>query len=131
MADHPNQPLHPCPACGYAVFAGAYGSQEACLVCGWIDDYFQLTHPDFILGANSGISLREAQAAVPGANPAAANVSGTFLKDSRWRPLASGETPCIGAAGLASPVCYLDTFEAEAAEDFEAYWLGPPLIDAN
>ena len=119
--------IHPCPACGFVVFARAFGSEEMCPVCGWIDDYLQLAHPDFTLGANSGLSLREAQANALAARPMAVKALGVFLRDSRWRPLAAGENPPNGASAFASPVCYLSMPDPE---EFEPYWLDPPAVGA-
>ena len=118
--------IRPCPACGFMIFARAFGSEETCPVCGWVDDYFQLAHPDFMLGANSGLSLREAQASALAAFPMTVKVLGTFLRDSRWRPLAVNETPTNGASVFASPVCYLSLPDPEK---FEPYWLVPPTLD--
>ena len=112
--------IHPCPACGFLVFPRAFGSEESCPVCGWIDDYLQLAHPDFILGGNSGISLREAQARALEAWPPAIKVSGAFFRDSRWRPLDAGEIPKSGIHEAASPVCYLNTPDPG---EFAPYWL--------
>lgn len=114
--------IHPCPACGFRVFTGASGSEETCPVCGWIDDYLQLAHPDFMLGANSGLSLREAQTIALTACPVSERVMGTFFRDSHWRPLVAGETPRNGATAMASPVCYLS---APDPGEFEPYWLDP------
>lgn len=110
----------PCPACGFLVFSTGFGSEETCPVCGWIDDYFQLVHPDFVLGANSGLSLREAQRGALVAYPMITRASDTFLRDPNWRPLAPGETPRNSSFDLASPVCYLT---APGLEEFEPYWL--------
>lgn len=112
--------IQPCPACGFLVFARAFGSEDTCPVCGWIDDYLQLVHPDFILGGNSGMSLREAQARALAAWPPALKASGAFSRDNRWRPLALGERPRNGLFESASPVCYLNTPDPG---EFIPYWL--------
>lgn len=121
-------PIHPCPACGFLVFTLAFGSEETCPVCGWVDDFLQLAHPDFTLGANSGVSLREAQASALLAYPMTVKASGAFARDGRWRPLAVRETPRNAEAALASPVCYMDTPDPE---EFEPYWLDPPSTEAD
>lgn len=100
--------LRTCPACGFGV------SETACPVCGWIEDFEQLVHPDFVVGANSGVSLREGQAR------AASLASLTHVRDPAWRPLRPGEHPAEGNA--ASPVCYLGTPERVG---FVPYWLSP------
>jgi hypothetical protein len=105
------------------VFSRAHGSEESCPVCGWIDDLFQLTHPEFILGANSGLSLREAQVAAMLVWPVSAMAAGSFIRDNSWRPLQAGESPRNGTSSLASPVCYLNLPDAE---EFEPYWLESP-----
>lgn len=78
-------------------------------MCGWIDDLEQLAHADFVVGANAGLSLREAQAR-------AAGLSYAEPRDPKWRPLRPGEQP---RSEVASPVCSLST---PAREDFEPYW---------
>lgn len=79
---------------------------ETCRVCGWIDELQQLVHPDFIVGANAGVSLREAQRRAPVAQPRSAD----------WRPLRDGEHP---QGEFASPACALGVPEREG---FVPYW---------
>jgi hypothetical protein len=119
-------PLYPCPACGFAVFSGPYGSLEACGVCRWVDDLVQLAQPDFGIGANSGLSLRQAQSAALAVYPVAVKKAGGFSRHPAWRPLSPGEHPETGAHSLASPVCYMTVPDLE---DFEPYWLTPPPAD--
>ncbi len=113
--------LLPCPACGFAVFTRDYGSSDTCPVCGWVDDLLQLAQPDFVIGANSGLSLREAQTRARTAHPIAVREAGGFSRDSRWRPLFPSENP-TGSSGVASPVCYMVSPDPET---FEPYWLSP------
>lgn len=57
----PGQPRsHPCPCCGYLVFAEAPGSYEICPICCWEDDLLQLRFPGRAGGANK-VSLIDAQ----------------------------------------------------------------------
>ena len=79
---------------------------ETCDVCGWVDDLTQLVHPDVVLGANSGVSLREAQQQ---AHEVKSRAPG-------WRPLRPGEQP---NSSLASPACALSVPEREG---FVPYW---------
>lgn len=109
-----NGALRPCPACGFWVFAGKADSKATCPVCSWIDDFGQLAHPDFVVGANT-LSLREAQAR------ARELISSAHPRDPAWRPLKPGEHPQDRSS--ASPVCYLGTPEPD---DFVPYWLSGP-----
>lgn len=79
---------------------------EACVVCGWVDDLTQLAHPDVIVGANSGVSLREAQQRAPEVKNRAPG----------WRPLRPGEHP---HGALASPACALGVPDRDG---FVPYW---------
>lgn len=112
-------PQHPCPACGFLVFSAPPGSKATCAVCGWVDDFEQLVHPDFTFGANSGRSLREAQSRALAKFPLGA-LAGEHTRDPRWRPLRAGEVP---RSEVASPVCYIGTPERD---DFEPYWVVAP-----
>jgi len=49
--------LGTCPACGHKTVSGEH---EICHICGWQDDWAQRAWPD-MLGANSGVTLRQAQ----------------------------------------------------------------------
>lgn len=101
--------MHPCAACGYLVFDKPAGSLQTCPVCGWIDDFDQLVHPDFVIGANP-LSLREAQAKATG-------LTHSGPKDPKWRPLRKGEQPRTESS---SEVCALSTPEV-----FAPYWDEP------
>lgn len=113
---------HACPACGFLVFTRPYGSLDACPVCRWVDDLVQLWQPDFVVGHNPGVSLRQAQRAVLADYPAAVKEAPGFTRDPSWRPLFPGEHPRSGGASLASPVCYLTPPDPDM---FEPYWLVP------
>jgi hypothetical protein len=109
------EPAFPCAACGYLVHTLRAGSGARCPVCGWFDDFEQLVHPDLTYGANAGLTLRQAQAAV-----AQANLAARERRDPHWRPLQPDETPAADPDGLSSPVCYLATPDPEK---YEPYWL--------
>ena len=111
---------HPCAACGFKVFAAAPGSGGACPVCGWIDDFEQLVHPDLAYGANSGRTLRQAQSEAVAAHPPGEAIHGAFERDARWRPLRGGETPQPAPNSPSSPVCYIATPDPA---DYVPYWL--------
>lgn len=108
-------PGFPCAACGCKVHSLPAGSGERCPVCGWFDDFEQLVHPDLTYGANAGLTLRQAQAALAQAGQVASG-----QRDPRWRPLRPGESPAADPDGLSSPVCYIATPDPE---EFEPYWL--------
>ncbi len=116
MAD----PAFPCAACGHKVHALPAGSGARCPVCGWFDDFEQLVHPDLTYGANAGLTLRQAQAAVAQARQGASDRQAQVARDPRWRPLRPDETPAADPDGLSSPVCYIATPDPE---DYEPYWL--------
>lgn len=114
----PASAAFPCAACGFLAFAEPAGSLATCATCGWIDDLQQLEHPDFIVGANAGRSLREAQAAALARYPLAGARGGGVERAREWRPLHPGEDPA--AAGLsASPACALATPERDG---YLPYW---------
>lgn len=108
-------PTHPCAACGARVFTERPGSLATCPVCAWVDDLEQLAHPDLVVGANTGRSLREAQA------DALATVAqrGDFPRDPAWRPLRPGEEPDAAAGEFSSPACALTT---PPRDGFVPYW---------
>jgi hypothetical protein len=113
--------MNTCPACGFVSLAKrGPGSAETCVVCGWIDDFEQLVHPDITYGANSGLCLRQAQQDLL-ASPAriAARAAG-FERDPQWRPLRQGELPVVDGSGPSSPVCYVATPDPES---YIPYWL--------
>lgn len=108
-----------CPACGYITLpTHSPGSGETCDVCGWVDDFQQLVHPDITYGAN-GLCLRQAQhnflAGLAVCPPAAA-----YEHDVQWRPLMPGESPPWDDAAPSSPTCYLAMPDPE---DYVPYWL--------
>ncbi|MFN7988620.1 MAG: CPCC family cysteine-rich protein [Thermoanaerobaculia bacterium] len=111
-----------CPACGFLVFSRRYGSSDTCPVCHWVDDLLQLAQPDFTVGRNSGVSLRQAQRAVLADYPIGLEETGGFIRDAAWRPLRPAEHPRSEGSALASPVCYL---LAPDPDTFEPYWLIP------
>ena len=119
---NPSASASPCPACGFAVFARPYGSLETCPVCRWVDDLLQFAQPDFAVGGNPGLSLRQAQARILAVYPASVQEFGGFARDSRWRPLDPGEYPISGPFTMSSPVCYMSVPDPDV---FEPYWLRP------
>lgn len=86
-------------------------------MCGWIDDFEQLVHPDLTYGANAGVTLRQAQAA---ASSSASGPPAHGVRDPMWRPLHPGEVPPADPSGLSSPVCYIATPDPEG---YRPYWL--------
>jgi hypothetical protein len=106
--------LHPCAACGFRVHRTGPGSGAVCRVCGWIDDFEQLVHPDLTYGANAGSSLRLAQA-----RAALVRERAGLERDPDWRPLRPDEVPVADPGGPASPVCYVATPDPA---DFVPYW---------
>ncbi len=52
--------MYPCPICGNSSFVEPPGSFSICRVCGWEDDYVQLTYPD-LLGVNGKWSYNMAK----------------------------------------------------------------------
>lgn len=97
-----------------------HGSGATCPVCGWIDDFEQLAHPDLVYGANAALSLRQAQRrALEVRGDTGSGRTVDFERDERWRPLRAGETPPADPDGPASPVCYLGTPDPA---DFVPYW---------
>jgi hypothetical protein len=119
MAD-PEERSHPCPACGFRVHAAGPGSGRTCPLCGWVDDGVQLAQPDFTVGANVGLSLREAQQKALARYPRTVTERDGYAREPRWRPLLPGEGPRTSAFGPSSPVCYLDS---DSLEESEPYWL--------
>ena len=111
--------MEPCPACGYRVHAQQCGSGAACPVCGWIDDFEQLVHPDLGYGANPGLSLRQAQRRAERQLAEGPHRTSGFERDPRWRRLRDGEAPVADPFGPSSPVCYLGTPDPA---DYVPYW---------
>ena len=113
--------MNACPACGYLCLAQhGPGSDETCAVCGWIDDFQQLIHPDITYGANTGLCLRQAQQTILASPSAIAARAADYERDAQWRPLMPGESPVVDAAGPSSPVCYVATPDPES---YIPYWL--------
>ena len=112
--------LHPCAACGFRVHAAAVGSGAVCPVCGWVDDFEQLVHPDLTYGANTGQSLRQAQRQALARLPLDAATAATGQSRAAcWRPLTAGETPVADPRAPSSPVCYIATPDPR---DYVPYW---------
>lgn len=119
-------PAYPCAACGLRVHAASSGSGATCPACGWIDDFAQLAHPDLVYGANSGMSLRQAQLRArerPASKPAE---RASYGREALWRPLRPGETPSADPQGPSSPVCELTTPDLA---DFVPYWQRDDDVD--
>jgi hypothetical protein len=112
--------IFPCSACGFRVHHHPPGSGERCPVCGWFDDFEQLVHPDLTYGANSGTSLRQAQAAAADVVNTGGGPGAEFVRDKRWRPLRPGEIPAADPGGPSSPVCSVGTPDPEG---YVPYWL--------
>jgi hypothetical protein len=110
--------LSTCAACGFRAVPALPARGGACAVCGWVDDFEQLVHPDLVYGANSGLSLRQAQRRA--LDPSATNTVATrnFARDPEWRALRNDEVPFeIGEPS--SPVCYVATPDPES---YVPYW---------
>lgn len=123
-----SSPSVPCPACGFLVFRRPFGSSDTCPLCHWADDLSQLAQPDFAVGLNPGVSLRQAQRAVLGDYPIGVTETRGFTRDPAWRPLGPAEHPRARGIGMASPVCYL---VAPDPATFEPYWLAPGRSDSS
>jgi hypothetical protein len=112
--------LATCPACGFVALGRGIGSDAVCPVCGWTDDFQQRVHPDITYGANSGLSLRQAQQRLLISHPAGEGRTLGFERDPQWRPLEAGEVPLADEMGPSSPVCYIATPDAG---QYIPYWL--------
>ena len=113
--------MNTCPACGYLCLAKrGPGSDETCVVCGWIDDFQQLIHPDITYGANTGLCLRRAQQTALAPPPEMTSRAAGYERDPQWRPLVQGELPIEDDAGPSSPVCYIATPDPDR---YIPYWL--------
>lgn len=110
---------HPCAACGHCVHLRPAGSGATCPICGWLDDYEQLVHPDMTYGANAGLSLRQAQARTRSLRPGEGQRGEAFERDADWRPLRDGEMPAADRHAPSSPVCYIATPDPA---DYVPYW---------
>jgi hypothetical protein len=118
----PDIDRHPCAACGYRIHVAPFGSGASCPMCGWIDDYEQLVHPDLTYGSNAGRSLRQAQRDALARHPLDRSHAGDPVRDERWRPLGTDETPVADPHAPASPVCYVGTPDPR---DYVPYWRRP------
>lgn len=121
-------PSLPCPACGFLVFCRLYGSSDTCPVCHWVHDLSQLAQPDFVIGRNSGTSLRQAQRAALATYPIDVVEIRGLTRAPAWRPLGPSEHPKTRGIVMTSPVCYL--LEPDPAV-FEPYWLFPADPDPS
>jgi hypothetical protein len=87
----------PCPACGFLVFLGTYGSYDICPVCGWEDDGTQISNPTSEGGANK-MSLADAQLAILRKLPIEVQSFKEHARSPSWRPLRSNEIAAANAA---------------------------------
>ena len=108
-----------CAACGFLAVPASAGRGVACAVCGWIDDFEQLVHPDLVYGANAGVSLRQAQRRAGEGTSIDPSAALNYSRDPRWRALRQDETP-VEPGAPASPVCYVGTPDPES---YVPYWL--------
>ena len=109
--------MHPCPACGFVVFAQPPGSYDICPICGWEDDEVQLRYPTMRGGANDE-SLYEWQQRIIKRLPPSIQQHDTHSRDSSWRPLRLGE--CQESAEV--PRSSREYFDAISAEPARYYW---------
>jgi hypothetical protein len=108
-----------CAACGFIAMPTIAARDAACAMCGWIDDFEQLVHPDLVYGANSGLSLRQAQRRARERLATVVTATEDYARDPAWRALRDGETP-VDVGGPSSPVCYVGTPDRES---YVPYWL--------
>src|SRR3989442_11313784 len=87
----------PCPACGFLVFLGAYGSYDNCPVCHWEDDGTQISNPTSEGGANK-TSLADAQAAILRRIPIEVQSFEGHTRSKAWRPLRPDEIAAANSA---------------------------------
>jgi uncharacterized Zn finger protein (UPF0148 family) len=106
----------PCPACGFLVFRGGYGSYDCCPVCDWEDDGTQISNPTSEGGANKR-SLADAQEAILRRFPLEVQNFEGHLRSKTWRPLRPDE---ISTANLAKATSHWHSQAILAVS--EAYW---------
>jgi hypothetical protein len=110
----------PCPACGFLVVAGSYGTYEICAVCGWEDDGVQLANPTSGGGANRE-SLVEAQATALRQIPLG-TAHPRFNRSKNWRPLFDFEIAVFAKQKAAS-----HWYAKAVVHEGEAYWASAEL----
>jgi uncharacterized Zn finger protein (UPF0148 family) len=110
--------LYPCPACGFLVFEEASGSYDICSICGWEDDYVQLSNPRLRGGANRE-SLVEAQIEVLKTYPTEIKDAGKYMRDPKWRPI----TPEEAEIKRGAPETGMDYFKEAVETEPGYYWL--------
>jgi hypothetical protein len=83
---------HPCPCCGYLVFAGPPGSAEICPVCYWEDDHLQLCYATTLAGWSNAPTLEQAQVHFVRDGACSPDLAGCvtpsdhgFARDPAWR----------------------------------------------
>jgi len=108
-------PAVPCPACGFIVFVGTYGSYDVCPVCGWEDDGVQLANPTSSGGANRE-SLLDAQVKALTAAPLGTEHA-TYERSSRWRPLTEPEIQAYRVLAVRA-----SWHSAGVTDEADAYW---------
>ena len=82
--------LHTCACCGYRTIASTW---DICRVCEWQSDPVQEAYPDTDVGANTGLTLRQAQrnfvscGTVPHCAESVRMPEGTYERDPEWKAL--------------------------------------------
>lgn len=103
--------LHPCPACGFAVFDEPPGSYDVCPICDWEDDAVQLRYPAMRGGAN-GESLYEYQQEVLKRLPVRVREADSYKREAEWRPLTRED--CEDVCGMPETGrAYFDSIDAD------------------
>jgi hypothetical protein len=89
-----DDPVFPCPCCGYIVFSQQPGSYDICPVCGWEDDLSQLRFPT-TSGANAPLldCQREYEELRAVEGLAADTVERRYVRDPLWRPIDPATDP--------------------------------------
>ncbi|MBI1375264.1 MAG: hydrolase [Phycisphaera sp.] len=109
--------MHPCPACGFLVFAQLPGSYDLCPICNWEDDDVQLRFPMMRGGAN-GESLFEWQQRIVKQLPLSLTKHEAYIRDQGWRLLRLDE--CQDPSGM--PQTGREYFDAIDAQPVHYYW---------